>query len=111
MVTLGNTQNYSEFELHARAILGIPVYSIPLLQNGASAVVLASDTTEGYPTFNGLDKAAAFPNTDFFKIFGKPATRPNRRMAVALAYGNEEVSVLVDKAKKVAACISIESSS
>lgn len=109
MVTLGNTQNYSEFELHARAILGIPVYAIPLLQNGASAVVLASDTVEGYPIFNGLDKAAALPNTDF-KIFGKPATRPYRRMAVALAYGNDEVSVLVDKAKKVAACISIESS-
>ena len=109
MVTLGNTQNYSEFELHARAILGIPVYEIPLLQNGASAVVLASDTAEGYPIFNGLDKAAALPNTDF-KIFGKPATRPYRRMAVALAYGNDEVSVLVDKAKKVAACISIESS-
>ena len=109
MVTLGNTQNYSEFELHARAILGIPVQAIPLLQNGASAVVLASDTAEGYPAFNGLDKAAAFLNTDF-KIFGKPATRPYRRMAVALAYGEDEVSVLVDKAKKVAACISIESS-
>lgn len=109
MVTLGNTQNYSEFELHARAILGIPVQAIPLLKNGASAVVLASDTSEGYPAFNGLGKAAAFPNTDF-KIFGKPATRPYRRMAVALAYGEDEVSVLVDKAKKVAACISIESS-
>lgn len=107
MVTLGNTQNYSEFELHARAILGIPVNVIHLLQNGASAVVLASDRAEGYPEFNGLDKAAAFPNTDF-KIFGKPATRPYRRMAVALAYGGEEVNVLVDKAKKVAACISIE---
>ena len=110
MVTLGNTQNYSEFELHARAILGIPVHTIPLLQNGASAVVLASDKAEGYPVFNGLDKAAAFPNTDF-KIFGKPATRPYRRMAVALAYGEDEVSVLVDTAKKVAACISIESTS
>ena len=107
MVTLGNTQNYSEFELHARAILGIPVNVIHLLQNGASAVVLAPDRAEGYPEFNGLDKAAAFPNTDF-KIFGKPATRPYRRMAVALAYGGEEVNVLVDKAKKVAACISIE---
>ena len=64
MVTLGNTQNYSEFELHARAILGIPVHTIPLLQNGASAVVLALHKAEGYPAF-GLDKAAAIPNTDF----------------------------------------------
>ena len=46
MVTLGNTQNYSEFELHARAILGIPVQEIPLLQNGASAVVLATEKAE-----------------------------------------------------------------
>ena len=106
MVTLGNTQNYSEFELHARAILGIPVQQISLLQNGASAVVLASETVEGFPSFKGLDKAAAFSNTDF-KIFGKPNTRPYRRMGIALAYGDDEVSTLVDKAKVVASCIEI----
>lgn len=106
MVTLGNTQNYSEFELHARAILEIPVHEIPLLQNGASAVVLASETAECFPIFKGLDKAAAFPNTDF-KIFGKPSSRPYRRMAVTLAYGADEVSDLVEKAKKVASCIEI----
>ena len=106
MVTLVNTQNYSEFELHARAILGIPVQQISLLQNGASAVVLASEKAEGFPTFKGLDKAALIPNTDF-KIFGKPNTRPYRRMAIALAYGDDEVSVLVDKAKEVASCIEI----
>jgi phosphoribosylglycinamide formyltransferase 2 len=108
MVTLGNTQNYSEFELHARAILGIPVQAIPLLQNGASAVVLAAETAEGYPTFTGLDKAASFDGTDF-KIFGKPSTRPYRRMAVALAYGQDEVKSLVDKAKEVASCIKVVS--
>ena len=106
MVTLGNTQNYSEFELHARAILGIPVLEIPLLQNGASAVVLASKIADDFPIFKGLDKAANFLNTDF-KIFGKPSTRPYRRMAVALAYGDDEVSALVDKAKEVASCIEI----
>lgn len=106
MVTLGNTQNFSQFELHARAILGIPVQEIPLLQNGASAVVLAAKTADDFPIFKGLDKAANFPNTDF-KIFGKPSTRPYRRMAVALAYGDDEVSVLVDKAKEVASCIEI----
>ena len=106
MVTLVNTQNYSEFELHARAILGIPVQQISLLQNGASAVVLASEKAEGFPTFKGLDKAAVIPNTDF-KIFGKPNTRPYRRMAIALAYGDDEVSTLVDKAKVVASCIEI----
>lgn len=106
MVTLVNTQNYSEFELHARAILGIPVQQISLLQNGASAVVLASEAAEGFPTFKGLEIAAAIPNTDF-KIFGKPNTRPYRRMAIALAYGDYEVSTLVDKAKQVASCIEI----
>lgn len=109
MVTLANTQSYSEFELHARAILGVPVQEISLLQNGASAVVLASETSDSFPVFNGLNQAATFRNTDF-KIFGKPTTRPYRRMAVALAYGDDEVSVLVDKAKEVAASIKIESS-
>lgn len=100
MVTLANTQNYSEFELHARAILGIPIPEIVLHKNGASAVVLADSTNEN-PVFAGLDKAASFPNTDF-KIFGKPTTRPYRRMAVALAYGSEDVTELVERAKEVA---------
>ena len=110
MVTLAKTQNFSEFELHARAILGIPVEEIILLQNGASAVVLASENSDNYPLYNGLNEAAKFINTDF-KIFGKPSTRPYRRMAVALAYGrNCEVEKLVKKAKEVAQCIRIKSS-
>jgi phosphoribosylglycinamide formyltransferase 2 len=108
MVTLGGTQNFSEFELHARAILGIPVQAISLLKNGASAVVLATEAAKGYPAFTGLEQAASFPNTDF-RIFGKPSTRPYRRMAVAIAYGEDEVSVLVEKAKEVAACIGVVS--
>ncbi|MBC8265342.1 MAG: formate-dependent phosphoribosylglycinamide formyltransferase [Flavobacteriales bacterium] len=73
MVTLAGTQNFTEFELHARAILGIPVLDIPLVRNGASAVVLANKENNNWPTFTGLSEAAAFPNTDF-KIFGKPTT-------------------------------------
>ena len=46
MVTLGGTQNFSQFDLHAKAILGIPVPEIKLLQNGASAVILS------HPGFN-----------------------------------------------------------
>ncbi len=107
MVTLGNTQNLSEFELHARAILGIPVNEIVLERNGASAVVLAMNEGESTPIFRGLDKAAIIPQTDF-KLFGKPTTRPYRRMAVALAFGNEEVSDLVEKAKSVASLIEVE---
>jgi len=106
MVTLGNTQNLSEFELHARAILGIPINEITLEKNGASAVILASKENNSLPVFSGLEKAAVMPNTDF-KIFGKPTTRPYRRMAVALAFGNEDVKDLVDKAKIVASLISV----
>ncbi len=107
MVTLANTQNYSEFELHARAILGIPVNEIKLLKNGASAVVLASQDKPDFPVFSGLDKASSYDNSDF-KIFGKPNSRPYRRMAVALAYGKDEkIESLVERAKQVASSIQI----
>lgn len=106
MVTLANTQNFNQFELHARAILGIPVEQIILLKNGASAVVLAKDEKNDFPIFTGLEKAASIENSDF-KIFGKPSTRPYRRMAVALAYGDDSVKKLVEKAKDVASHINI----
>ena len=101
MVTLAGTQNFTEFELHARAILGIPVFDINLIRNGASAVVLAKEKKSELPSYSGLDKAAEFKNTDF-KIFGKPSAHPFRRMAVTLAYGHEDVNDLVNKAKEVA---------
>ena len=107
MVTLANTQNYNEFELHARAIIGIPVPEIKLLKNGASAVVLANSERSDFPIIKGLEQAALIENSDF-KIFGKPSTRKYRRMAVALAYGNESTEELVDIAKDVASYISID---
>ena len=107
MVTLGGTQNFSEFELHARAILGIPVMEIPLIRNGASAVVLSDKESSEFPIISGLKEAAKYKNTDF-KIFGKPTTRKYRRMAVALAYGNDETPILIEKAKNVASKIKID---
>ncbi len=107
MVTLANTQNYNEFELHARAILGIPVDQIKLLKNGASAVVLANKENHDFPVITGLEQAASLPDTDF-KIFGKPTTRKYRRMAVTLAYGQDTVEELTQKAKDVAALIKID---
>jgi phosphoribosylglycinamide formyltransferase 2 len=107
MVTLAGTQNFSEFELHARAILGIPVLKIPLIRNGASAVVLAENENEKFPLISGLKEAANYKNTDF-KIFGKPTTRKYRRMAISLAYGTEETSILVEKAIEVASKIKID---
>jgi phosphoribosylglycinamide formyltransferase 2 len=83
MVTLAGTQNLSEFELHARAVLGLPIHGIELLRIGASAVVLAD--REGLrPKFEGIEAALAEPGTDI-RIFGKPSARPYRRMAVVLA--------------------------
>ena len=108
MVTLANTQNLSEFELHARAILGIPVQEIKLLKNGASAVILADKDNSSLPVFSGLEKASSLPDSDF-KIFGKPTSRPYRRMAVALSYGiSESTDSLVERAKHIADIISVD---
>ena len=84
MVTLANSQNFNQFELHARAILGLNIPSIHLEKAAASAVILAKDYSD-HPTYSGLECAADVPKSDF-KIFGKPTSRPYRRMGVALAY-------------------------
>jgi phosphoribosylglycinamide formyltransferase 2 len=106
MVTLANSQNFNEFELHARAILGIDIPVIKQNYAAASAVILSNITTSVEPNFSGLQEAGSFEQTDF-KLFGKPYARPYRRMGVALAYGNESTNELVEKAKKVASCIKI----
>jgi len=107
MVTLAGTQSYNEFELHARAILNIPIPQIDLHRNGASAVVLATETSESEPFFTGLDQAAIFSNSDL-RLFGKPTTRPYRRMAVTLTYGNQDVNELVEKAQAMASLIEVK---
>lgn len=85
MVTLAGTQNLSEFELHARAILDLPVPEITLDRHGVSAVVLATKTNEKTPLFDGLGEVLKEKNTDV-RLFGKPTTRPYRRMGVVLVY-------------------------
>lgn len=106
MVTLGGTQNFSEFELHARSVLGLNIPSIHLLRNGASAVVLAQHEKQGGVGYLGLDEAARVEHSDF-RIFGKTSCRPFRRMGVALAFGSEPVENLVERAKQVAALITV----
>ena len=106
MVTLAGTQNFSEFELHARAVLGLPIPEIKLMKNGASAVVLANRTSLEQPKFSGLEEAMRATDSDL-RIFGKPTSRPFRRMAVTLTYGNEDVEKLVEKAKELASKISV----
>jgi len=77
------TQNLTEFELHARAVLGLPIPEIKLEYTGASAVVLADDESTEPPTYSGLAEALENPNIDL-RVFGKPFTRVHRRMGVAL---------------------------
>jgi phosphoribosylglycinamide formyltransferase 2 len=99
MVTL-ISQNLSEFDLHARAILGLPIPQIDTIE-GASAVVLASK--EGVaPSYTGVAEAMRDPGTDI-RIFGKPTTRPYRRMAVALAKGPNAL----EKARAAASKITV----
>lgn len=84
MVTLAGTQNLNEFELHARAILGLPIPEITLERYGASAVVLATKNGKN-PTYTGIESVLQQPLTDI-RIFNKPTTRPYRRMAIVLTY-------------------------
>ncbi|MDG1350143.1 MAG: formate-dependent phosphoribosylglycinamide formyltransferase [Crocinitomicaceae bacterium] len=107
MVTLGKTQNLNEFELHARAILSLPIPEIKLLQNGASAVVLAEEESSTTPVFNGLEDAMNTLNSEV-RLFGKPATRPYRRMGVTLKYGTNDVKELVEQAQEMAAKINVK---
>jgi phosphoribosylglycinamide formyltransferase 2 len=109
MVTLAGTQNFNEFELHLRAVLGLPIFEIKLEKTGASAVILASADSQN-PTFSGIENIAALPDTDF-RIFGKPTSRPYRRMGVALVHGdlNASVEEVVEKAKHAAQLVSVKS--
>jgi phosphoribosylglycinamide formyltransferase 2 len=99
MVTL-ISQNLSEFDLHARAVLGLPIPIIEAIE-GASAVVLA-DREGKDPTYAGVLEALLEPGVDV-RIFGKPTTRPYRRMAVALAIGDQALQ----RARAAAAKISV----
>lgn len=84
LVTLAS-QQLSEFALHVRAILGLPVpREIELISPAASAVVLAQDTLK-QPQIFGIDNALAVHNSVEVKVFGKPSGSPGRRMGVVVA--------------------------
>ena len=91
MVTLAGTQNSNEFELHLRAILSLSIFEIKLEKAGASAVILAHENSNN-PTFTGIEKIAGLPKTDF-RIFGKPTSRPYRRMGVSLVCDSLETPI------------------
>lgn len=109
MVTLAGTQNFNEFELHLRTILSLPIFEITLEKAGASAVILASEDSTN-PTFTGIEKVAALPKTDF-RIFGKPTSRPYRRMGVVLAQDSLSTPIekITERAKETAKLITVNS--
>ncbi|OGS81898.1 MAG: phosphoribosylglycinamide formyltransferase 2 [Flavobacteria bacterium RIFCSPLOWO2_12_FULL_31_7] len=109
MVTLANTQNFNEFELHLRAILSLPIFEITQERAGASAVILASENSDN-PTFTGIENVAFQPKTDF-RLFGKPTSRPYRRMGVVLNHDNLDTPIeeIVEKAKSLASLVKVVS--
>ena len=104
MVTLGHTTNLSEFELHFRAVMGLPIAGIHLEHAGASAAVLAKGEG-GVPEYNLVD--ALSEDYTRVRIFGKPEQHPGRRMGVVLCYGpaDADTTPLRDKAKRLAATV------
>ena len=97
-------QNLNEFELHVRAVLGLPIPAIRSLGPAASRVVLASETYDQV-AYSGLADALVNPDTQLL-LFGKPDARPNRRMGVALALGVDEAEAR-RKADGAAACLHV----
>ena len=103
MVTLAGTQNLNEFELHLRAVLGLPIPGIKQERIGASAVILSPIASQERPQYRGLEEVTKEEDT-YLRIFGKPFTRVNRRMGVVLCYAplDADLDALRDKAKRIA---------
>ena len=104
MVTL-ISQDLSEFALHARAILGLPIPSIRQFGPAASAVILVEGHSE-QTSFSNLGAALAEPDTQL-RLFGKPEVQGERRMGVALALENS-IDAAVEKAKRAAAAVTVQ---
>jgi phosphoribosylglycinamide formyltransferase 2 len=99
MVTMF-TQNFSQFDIHARVLLGMPLPEIKLNQPGASHVILAEENASGNFVIDGVEEALKDKNVDY-RIFGKPFLKPYRRMGVVLAPN-------LQQAKKAAKKISVK---
>ena len=108
MVTLAGTQNLNEFELHCRAVLGLPIPGIKQERIGASAVILSPIASQERPNYRGMEEVTKEEDT-YLRIFGKPTTRVNRRMGVVLCYAplDSDLDALRDKAKRIAAKVEV----
>ena len=108
MVTLAGTQNLNQFELHCRAVLGLPIPRITLEHTGASAVILSPIASRDQPRYRGEEEVCREENTDL-RIFGKPSTKLNRRMGVVVRYDalDADLDALRDKTKAAAAKVEV----
>lgn len=108
MVTLAGTQNLSEFELHCRAVLGLPIPEITQERQGASAVIL-SDVETMEPSYEGMEDVCAAERT-YLRIFGKPVAHVGRRMGVVVCWDTLDTDQiqLRDKCKGLAAKVSVK---
>ena len=110
MVTLAGTQNLNEFELHARAVLGLPIPAVTFERMGASAVILAPEEVgSGAPRYDGLEEALADDPATDLRIFGKPTMRPGRRMGVVVSHAplGSDLEALRNRAKAAAAKVKV----
>ena len=107
MVTLAGTQNFNEFELHLRAVLGLPIPCIKPLRIGASAVILSPIASQEPPHYKGIELTCE-EDADI-RIFGKPTTRVNRRMGVVVCNDDldGDLEALRDKAKRLASYVEV----
>lgn len=108
MVTLSGTQNLSEFELHARAVLGLPIPEITLERQGVSAVILSETETDS-PSYSGVEQVCAATNT-YLRIFGKPEAHVGRRMGVVVCWDriDADQTALRDKCKALAGGVTVK---
>ncbi len=109
MVTLAGTQNLNEFELHLRAVLGLPIPQITFERMGASAVILSDRAISGVPRYEGVEEAlSADPQTDI-RLFGKPSARVGRRMGIVVSYAplGSDLDVLRSRTKAAAAKVKV----
>ncbi len=108
MVTLAGTQNLNEFELHLRAALALPIPHIKQERIGASAVILATRESNEQPQYSGLEAVTEQEDLQI-RIFGKPATRVNRRMGVVVGYApnGSDLDALRDKVKTAANAVEV----
>lgn len=107
MVTLAGTQNFNEFELHLRAVLGLPIPCVKQLAIGASAVILSPIASNEPPRYRGIEETCE-EDADI-RIFGKPTTRVNRRMGVVVCRDEVggDLDALRDKTKRLAAKVEV----